>query len=148
MTAHDARDTGRPNRAVRNRRPPAETEELRENIAHTRDELGATVAALAQKADVKGRAKDKAAQLKGDVVGRARRTASYASAPAARRGAVVVAAGAGAVAWWAWQRRRARKPSKWETALQVGRRMYGQAADLITAAATARRRGTRGRRGA
>jgi hypothetical protein len=147
MTAHDAPDTDRPNRAVRNRRPRAETEELRENIAHTRDELGATVAALARKADVKGRAKDKAARLKGDVAGRARRTVSYASTPAVRRGAVVAAA-AGAVAWWTWQGRRFRKPTRWETALQAGRRVCGQAADLVTTASTARRCGTRRRRGA
>ncbi|MBC6462983.1 DUF3618 domain-containing protein [Actinomadura sp. HBU206391] len=129
MTTNDARDAGNPHRAVRNRRPPAETEELREDIAHTRDELGATVEALAQKADVKARAKDKAAQLKGNVVGQARKTASRASTPAVRRGtAVAVAgAGAGAVAWWVRQRRGARKPTKWEPALRMGRRICGKA---------------------
>ncbi|GAA2099091.1 DUF3618 domain-containing protein [Actinomadura alba] len=129
MTVYDARDTGRPNRPVRSRKPAAETEELRENIAHTRDELGATVAALAQKADVKGRAKDKAAQLKGNVAGRARKAASHASTPVVRRGAAVAVAGAGtgAVAWWVRQRRAARKPTKWELALQMGRQMGGKA---------------------
>lgn len=39
-------------------------EELREQIQHTRDDLGQTVEALAAKADVKAQAKEKAAAMK------------------------------------------------------------------------------------
>ncbi|MCG5218579.1 DUF3618 domain-containing protein [Streptosporangium sp. KLBMP 9127] len=47
-------------------------EALREQIAHTREELGATVAALAAKADVKARARLKADQMREDLSNRAR----------------------------------------------------------------------------
>jgi hypothetical protein len=43
---------------------PADPELLREEIAQTREELAETVQALAAKADVKGRARDKVAGLK------------------------------------------------------------------------------------
>jgi hypothetical protein len=156
MTANDSHGTSGPGQTEGRRiRPRDETDELRENIAHTRGELGATVAALAQKADVKARAKDKAAQMRSNVATQARHaaemtkdkaghaghqareTVSHAAAPAARRGAAVavVGAGAGTVALWVRRRRRARKPTKWQLALQTGRQMYGKAADL---AATSR----------
>ncbi|MCT9011657.1 DUF3618 domain-containing protein [Streptomyces rhizosphaerihabitans] len=45
--------------------------ELREQIEHTRHELGDTVQALADKTDVKARARQKAGQLKDDAVARA-----------------------------------------------------------------------------
>ncbi|MER5763934.1 DUF3618 domain-containing protein [Streptomyces sp. NPDC002082] len=40
------------------------SEELRDRIEHTRDELGQTVEALAAKADVRAQAKEKAADIK------------------------------------------------------------------------------------
>lgn len=45
--------------------------ELREQIEHTRHELGDTVQALADKTDVKARARQKAGQLKDDAVAKA-----------------------------------------------------------------------------
>ncbi|MFJ6838488.1 DUF3618 domain-containing protein [Streptomyces sp. NPDC091209] len=45
--------------------------ELREQMEHTRHELGDTVQALADKTDVKARARQKAGQLKDDAVAKA-----------------------------------------------------------------------------
>jgi ElaB/YqjD/DUF883 family membrane-anchored ribosome-binding protein len=42
-------------------------EEIRADIAETREELADTAAALAHKADVKGRAKERVAEIKGTV---------------------------------------------------------------------------------
>ncbi len=42
-------------------------DEIRAEIDGTREELADTAAALAQKADVKGRAKDRVEEIKGDV---------------------------------------------------------------------------------
>lgn len=44
------------------------SEELRDRIEHTRDELGQTVEALAAKADVKAQAKEKAADVKAQAM--------------------------------------------------------------------------------
>jgi len=55
------------------------SDQVREEIEETRQDLGDTVASLAERADVKGQAKDKAAQAKSrvqDKVGAARQTAS------------------------------------------------------------------------
>jgi len=49
-----------PDDATRDRTPA----ELREDIAHTREALGDTVEALAEKSDVKRQARDRAAALK------------------------------------------------------------------------------------
>ena len=46
-------------------------EEIRSDIAQTREELADTAAALAYKADVKGRAKERVEEIKGNVAGRA-----------------------------------------------------------------------------
>jgi chromosome segregation ATPase len=46
---------------------PETPEELREEIERTRQDLGDTVAALAEKTDVKARAKDKVAEVKSNV---------------------------------------------------------------------------------
>ena len=45
-------------------------EEIREDIAQTREELADTAAALAYKADVKARAKDRVEEIKSDVTGK------------------------------------------------------------------------------
>jgi hypothetical protein len=52
-------------------RPP-EQQALAEEIERTREELGETVAALAAKADVKGRAQRRAAEVKGNLLGKVR----------------------------------------------------------------------------
>ena len=57
------------------RPPPTEPAALRAEIAQTRMELGETVSALAAKVDVKSRAQEKVAQVRGDLSARARHTA-------------------------------------------------------------------------
>lgn len=46
-------------------------EQIRSDIEHTREELADTAAALAHKADVKARAKDRVDEIKTNVTGRA-----------------------------------------------------------------------------
>lgn len=46
---------------------PRSPDEIREDIESTREELADTAAALAQKADVKGRAQDRVEEIKSDV---------------------------------------------------------------------------------
>lgn len=46
----------------------ADPEEIREDIEQTREELGDTVAAMAEKTDVKQQAQEKAEELKGQAV--------------------------------------------------------------------------------
>ena len=46
-------------------------DEIRSDIEQTREELADTAAALAHKADVKGRAKERVEEIKGSVTGRA-----------------------------------------------------------------------------
>jgi hypothetical protein len=46
---------------------PDTPQELREEIERTRQDLGETVAALAEKSDVKARAKEKVSEVKGKV---------------------------------------------------------------------------------
>jgi succinyl-CoA synthetase beta subunit len=45
--------------------PPDDVEQLRQEVEQTREQLGATVEQLVAKADVKARARDKAAELTG-----------------------------------------------------------------------------------
>ena len=55
------------------------SDQVRQEIEETRQDLGDTVSSLAEKADVKGQAKDKAAEIRSTVqekVGGARQTAS------------------------------------------------------------------------
>ncbi|MFG2717734.1 DUF3618 domain-containing protein [Streptomyces sp. NPDC048416] len=52
-------------------RTAAGSDELREQVERTREELGRTVEALAAKADVKGRARDKAAEVRRRAAARA-----------------------------------------------------------------------------
>ncbi|MFF1411935.1 DUF3618 domain-containing protein [Streptomyces sp. NPDC058289] len=59
--------TNQPNQPHTSDSTPS-SEELRDRIEHTRDELGQTVEALAAKADVKARAKEKAADAKAQVM--------------------------------------------------------------------------------
>jgi hypothetical protein len=66
-----------------NQSPPADPDQLREEIAQTRADLGETAAALAAKADVKARAKDAAASAKADVTARAKEAAATAKHRAA-----------------------------------------------------------------
>lgn len=49
-----------------------EPEEIRDDIEQTRDELGETVAALAEKTDVKQQAQAKAEEVKGQATAKAR----------------------------------------------------------------------------
>jgi len=49
-----------------------EPEEIRDDIEQTRDELGDTVAAMAEKTDVKKQAQAKAEELKGQATAKAR----------------------------------------------------------------------------
>jgi len=51
--------------------PDASIEDIEADVEQTRNELGQTVEALADKLDVKGRAKDKAAETKEQVVEKA-----------------------------------------------------------------------------
>jgi ElaB/YqjD/DUF883 family membrane-anchored ribosome-binding protein len=69
---------------------PDTPEEMRAEIERTREELGDTVAALAEKTDVKARAKDKVAEVKSTVtdkktelMGRARETSPEGATSAA-----------------------------------------------------------------
>jgi ABC-type transporter Mla subunit MlaD len=75
-----------------------DVDELRDQIDHTRDELAQTVEALAAKADVKGRTKDKAAELSAqakeraaELSAQAKERAATAAAQAKERAAVVAA---------------------------------------------------------
>jgi chromatin segregation and condensation protein Rec8/ScpA/Scc1 (kleisin family) len=52
--------------------PSREPEEIREDIEQTREELGDTVAAMAEKTDVKKQAQAKAEELKGQATAKAR----------------------------------------------------------------------------
>lgn len=63
----------------RNGGHPRDPEEIRRDIARTREELGETVAALAEKADVKARARERVQEIRhnvsdrtGDVAGKVR----------------------------------------------------------------------------
>jgi hypothetical protein len=67
--AGGAAETGPP--ADAEHRPPADAGQLRQEIERTREQLGETVEQLAAKADVKGRARAKAAGLAGRVKGEA-----------------------------------------------------------------------------
>ena len=49
---------------------PQDTDELRREIEHTREELGETVEALAHKADVKGQAREKVEEVKASAGGK------------------------------------------------------------------------------
>jgi hypothetical protein len=60
-----------------------DVDELRDQIDHTRDELAQTVEALAAKADVKGRTKDKAAELSAQAKERAAELSAQAKERAA-----------------------------------------------------------------
>jgi ElaB/YqjD/DUF883 family membrane-anchored ribosome-binding protein len=100
-----------------------ELEEIQREIVETREELGDTVEALAQKADVKGRTKRKVAQKQETVkakVGGVQQKVSDATPDQARRTAVqaargvrerplpaiaIAAFGAGLVVGWALARR-------------------------------------------
>jgi hypothetical protein len=71
-------------------RPP-EQEALTEEIQRTREELGETVEALAAKVDVKARAQRRAAEVKGNLLGKARDAKDKVTAQAGeRRGEAVV----------------------------------------------------------
>ena len=99
---------GEPDRIRPEPGPDADIDELKTDIAQTREELGETVEALTAKMDVKERAKEKAAEAKDRVLdkahavqhatiedGRAKRTVPVAA---------VILVGA-AVAWILWRRR-------------------------------------------
>jgi hypothetical protein len=98
-----------------------EQEALAEEIERTREKLGETVEALAAKADVKGRAQRRAAEVRGNLLGKASAAKDKVTAqPGELRGQAVVivrghgveaAAAAAAVAalvfaWFALRRRR------------------------------------------
>ena len=98
---------------------PGDAQQLREEIERTREHLGETVEQLAAKADVKGRAQAKAAELAGQVTRQARSAVAQGREQAAQAGkqgagaarkyrvplSAAVAAGLlVAVAFIAWQR--------------------------------------------
>jgi hypothetical protein len=62
--------------------PPADPQQLAEEIERTREQLGETVEQLAAKADVKARAQDKASQLTGRLKGKAGQARQQAAATA------------------------------------------------------------------
>ena len=53
--------------APQSQQPPEDPAQLRDNIERTRQDLGDTVAALAEKTDVKTRAKEKVSEVKQNV---------------------------------------------------------------------------------
>jgi ElaB/YqjD/DUF883 family membrane-anchored ribosome-binding protein len=54
-------------RTEQSQQPPDDPAQLREDIERTREDLGDTVAALAEKTDVKARARDKVTEVKQNV---------------------------------------------------------------------------------
>ncbi|MBY0285783.1 MAG: DUF3618 domain-containing protein [Mycobacteriaceae bacterium] len=99
--------------------PDADIQDIEADAEQTRKELGETIEALADKLDVKGRAKDKASETKEHVVEKAAETKDQvvAKAEALRHTATdnpqrtvpmaaVVLIGALAVALVVWRRRR------------------------------------------
>jgi hypothetical protein len=66
--------------------PPDDAQRLREEIERTREHLGATVEELAARADVKGRAQARAAELARQVTWQARSVAVQARKQAAHAG--------------------------------------------------------------
>jgi hypothetical protein len=88
---------------------PESTEELREQIDHTRTELAETVEALAAKADVKGRVKERVGVMASAAKARTV-SAGTASRDAVRRrpvpAALAAAGAAAAVTTWLIRRRR------------------------------------------
>ncbi|WP_052867265.1 DUF3618 domain-containing protein [Streptomyces niger] len=108
----------------RNKSESLTTEQLRERVEHTREELGRTVEELAAKADVKTRAKEKAGEAKAKVqgkagdarakvqqaVGHSRARAQDGSAHVAQRGPVpaLAVSAAAAVLIWLQVRRHGR----------------------------------------
>ncbi len=110
--------------------------ELRARIERTRQELGDTVAELAEKADVKSRAQEKAARIKDSAAAATHRlTGSTAVRTAAAAGGALLA---GALVL----RRRGRarvRPHLRRTRLRTGPRAKKTARPLATAGAKARR---------
>lgn len=76
MTGNEHSGRSAPRRAAATSPPPENTEELRRNIAHTREELGATVEALAAKADIAARTKRRVRRTRATVRDEARRRLS------------------------------------------------------------------------
>lgn len=64
--------------------PPDDVQELRQEIEQTREELGETVEQLVAKADVKARARDKAAGFAGRVKGKTSQARTRAAARAGK----------------------------------------------------------------
>src|SRR5436305_518432 len=85
--------------------PGAGTEELQADIERTREQLGETVSALADKADVKGRVQDKAAETKEAVVQRGRELSTKTKARPVVPIVVGVVAVVGVVLWLRRRRR-------------------------------------------
>ncbi|GAA0944987.1 DUF3618 domain-containing protein [Actinocorallia libanotica] len=131
-------------------------DELREDIEQTRRELGDTVDALVAKTDVKGRAQERARQVKVTAQerlqtarGRAEELGTQAKAKAIApenapkvRGGAAAAAGVAAVgaALWMLQRRRRRPKSSWERAVcavrDAAERARGPVGQTVNAIAT------------
>ncbi|WP_041304082.1 DUF3618 domain-containing protein [Mycolicibacterium rhodesiae] len=88
--------------------PEAGIDDIEADIEQTREELGQTVAALTDKLDVKGRAKEKAAETKAHVVDKADALKHSATDNPQRTVpiAAVVLVSAIAVGVLVWRRRR------------------------------------------
>jgi hypothetical protein len=92
-------------------------DELREQISHTRTELGETVEALAAKADVKAQVKEKVTSAREQVAetvsevdaDQARRALASVPVRVRRRPLPAVLAAAGVVLVWVTRRRRTRR---------------------------------------
>jgi ElaB/YqjD/DUF883 family membrane-anchored ribosome-binding protein len=132
---------------------PEDLARLREDIEHTRRELGDTVDALVAKTDVRARAQEKARQARAtaqeklqNVRDRAEELGTQArqsvtargNTPGAKGGAVAVAGVAAACAGiWAWRRRR-RPRTPWERALYAARpvalKVYKRLGEMTRAA--------------
>jgi hypothetical protein len=81
--------------------------ELRQDIERTRQQLGETAEALAAKADVKARARQKANQVKEQAIARAGQAKDPASGWLSNPSAVAAAAAVvfAGIAVWLWRRR-------------------------------------------
>jgi hypothetical protein len=67
MSASEKGKPSTPAGTMESRDPEQDPEQIREDIAQTREELGDTVAAMAEKTDVKQQAQVKAEKLKGQA---------------------------------------------------------------------------------
>jgi hypothetical protein len=101
-----SRGAGSPAGQAAGEMPAHEEDQVRQEIEHDREKLGATVAALAAKADIPARAHARAAELTGRAKTVAQRTAARGAGVARQQpvplaaAAIALIAGYLAVHWW------------------------------------------------